>query len=86
MHIGFRTGGGRGEYEVAGSAGGRSASDLKGWTFFMRWPDGKTRETDLWLDPGDSNKPRLRSLPSFAVSNRANGCLDAVAAKPPTGL
>ena len=28
----------------------------------MRWPDGQTRDTQLWLDPGDSGKPRLRSL------------------------
>ena len=28
----------------------------------MRWPDGLTRETDLWLDPAESGKPRLRSL------------------------
>lgn len=69
MHIGFRTSGGRGEYEVVGSAGGQSASDLEGWTFSMRWPDGLTRSTNLWLDPGESGKPRLRSLvkPEFQI-------------------
>jgi len=62
VHIGFRTSGGRGEYELVGGAGGQSASDLEGWTFSMRWPDGITRDTNLWLDPGESGKPRLRSL------------------------
>lgn len=62
MHIGFRTSGGRGEYEIVGSASGQSASELDGWTFHMRWPDGLTRDTELWLDPGASGKPRLRSL------------------------
>lgn len=28
----------------------------------MRWPDGIVRDTGLWLDPGDSGKPRLRSM------------------------
>lgn len=28
----------------------------------MRWPDGSVRDTELWLDPADSGKPRLRSL------------------------
>jgi hypothetical protein len=28
----------------------------------MRWPDGLTRDTHLWLDPAGSGKPRLRSL------------------------
>jgi putative restriction endonuclease len=28
----------------------------------MAWPDARTRDTQLWLDPGDSGKPRLRSL------------------------
>jgi hypothetical protein len=62
MHIGFRTSGGRGEYELVGGASGQSAGDLEGWTFSMRWPDGLTRDTNLWLDPGESGKPRLRSL------------------------
>lgn len=62
MHIGFRTSGGRGEYEVVGSHSGYTAASLEGWSFFMRWPDGTVRDTGLWLDPGDSGKPRLRSL------------------------
>lgn len=35
----------------------------------MLWPDGKLRDTQLWLDPGDSGKPRLRSLvkPEFQI-------------------
>lgn len=62
MHIGFRTSGGRGEYEVVGSHSGYTAASLEGWSFYMRWPDGHVRDTGLWLDPGDSGKPRLRSL------------------------
>lgn len=62
MHIGFRTSGGRGEYEVVGSHTGYTAISLEAWTFQLRWPDGIVRETDLWLDPGESGKPRLRSL------------------------
>lgn len=62
MHIGFRTSGGRGEYEVVGNASGFNAADLEGWSFYMRWPDGNVRDTGLWLDPGGSGKPRLRSL------------------------
>lgn len=62
MHIGFRTSGGRGEYEVVGSQSGYTAAMMEGWSFYMRWPDGVVRDTGLWLDPGDSGKPRLRSL------------------------
>lgn len=62
MHIGFRTSGGRGEYEVVGGASGQPASGLDGWSFHMAWPDGRTRDTLLWLDPAGSGKPRLRSL------------------------
>ncbi len=62
VHIGFRTSGGRGEYEVVGGHAGQSAAGLEGWTFQFRWPDGIVRATDLWLDPGESGKPRLRSL------------------------
>lgn len=62
MHIGFRTSGGRGEYEVVGSHAGYTAASLEGWSFFMKWPDGLVRDTGLWLDPGDSGKPRLRSV------------------------
>lgn len=62
VHIGFRTSGGRGEYEVVGSHSGYTAASLEGWSFYMRWPDGSVRDTGLWLDPGDSGKPRLRSL------------------------
>lgn len=62
MHIGFRTSGGRGEYEVVGSHSGYTAASLEGWSFYMRWPDGNVRDTGLWIDPGASGKPRLRSL------------------------
>lgn len=67
VHIGFRTSGGRGEYEVVGSHSGYTAASLEGWSFYMRWPDGQVRDTGLWLDPGDSGKPRLRSLLSPAI-------------------
>lgn len=62
MHIGFRTSGGRGEYEVVGNHSGYNALGLEGWTFSMRWPDGVVRDTGLWLDPAESGKPRLRSM------------------------
>lgn len=62
MHIGFRTSGGRGEYELVGGHAGQAASGLEGWTLQLVWPDGEVRDTDLWLDPGLSGKPRLRSL------------------------
>jgi hypothetical protein len=62
LHIGFRTSGGRGEYELVSGASGQSASDLEGWTFHMMWFDGQLRDTLLWLDPAGSGKPRLRSL------------------------
>lgn len=62
MHIGFRTSGGRGEYEVVGSHTGYTAMNLEGWTFQVAWPDGIVRDTGLWLDPAGSGKPRLRSL------------------------
>lgn len=64
MHIGFRTSGGRGEYEVVGSHSGYSAASLEGWSFFVLWPDDIVRDTGLWLDPGGSKKPRLRSMSS----------------------
>lgn len=62
MHIGFQRSGGRGEYEVVGSHTGYTAISLEGWTFDLRWPDGIVRETGLGLEPGESGKPRLRSL------------------------
>lgn len=62
MHIGFRTSQGRGEYEVVGTHSGYTAASLEGWSFFMLWPDGVVRDTNLWLDPAGSGKPRLRSL------------------------
>lgn len=62
MHIGFRTSGGRGEYEVVGGHAGQSAASLEEWTFHFVWPDQIVRDTELWLDSGDSGKPRLRSL------------------------
>ena len=69
MHIGFRTSGGRGEYEVVGNHTGYSAISLEGWSFFMRWPDGIVRDTGLILEPADSGKPRLRSqlAPPFQI-------------------
>jgi hypothetical protein len=62
VHIGFRTSGGRGEYEVVGSHTGLNPLDLEGWTFSMRWPDGQVRDTGLWVDPAASGKARLRSM------------------------
>lgn len=67
MHIGFRTSGGRGEYEVVGNHSGYNPLSLEGWTFSMRWPDGIVRDTGLWLDPADSGKARLRSLLTPAI-------------------
>ncbi|MEZ0354100.1 HNH endonuclease [Mycobacterium sp. pR1184] len=67
MHIGFRTSGGRGEYEVVGNHSGYNALGLEGWTFSMRWPDGIVRDTGLWLDPAESGKPRLRSMLSDPI-------------------
>ncbi len=64
MHIGFRRSNGRGEYELVGNHTGYSAADLEGWSFFIRWPDGIVRDTDLISDPATSGKPRLRSLRS----------------------
>lgn len=61
LHIGFRTSGGRGEYEVVGNHSGYNALGLEGWMFSMRWPDGVVRDTGLWLDPAESGKARLRS-------------------------
>jgi hypothetical protein len=61
MHIGFRTSGGRGEYEVVGSLSAYTASSLEGWTFDIAWPDGLVRPTFLELEPATSGKPRLRS-------------------------
>lgn len=70
MHIGFRTSGGRGEYEVVGNHSGYNALGLEGWSFHMRWPDGVVRDTGLWLDPADSGKARLRSTlkPTIQIS------------------
>jgi hypothetical protein len=70
LHISFRTGGGRGEYEVVGNHSGYSSLSLEGWMFSMRWPDGIVRDTGLWLDPAQSGKPRLRSFlnPPIQVS------------------
>lgn len=61
MHIGFRTSGGRGEYEVVGSHSGRAASQLEGFRFDLSWPSGVIVETGLELEPAESGKPRLRS-------------------------
>lgn len=62
VHIGFRTSGGRGEYELVGTHAGYTASSLEGWPFYMRWPDLIVRNTGLWLDPANGGKPRLRSV------------------------
>lgn len=69
MHIGFQRSGGRGEYEVVGSHSGYTAISLQGWTFYLWWPDGLVRDTDLELEPAESGKPRLRSLrsPQFQI-------------------
>ena len=61
MHIGFRSSGGRGEYELVGRHGAVHASELVGWT--LRWDlkDIGLRESNLWIDPGGSGKLRLRA-------------------------
>ncbi|MWV29854.1 HNH endonuclease [Rathayibacter iranicus] len=69
MHIGFRTSGGRGEYEVVGSHYAYNALGLEGFAFHMRWPDGIVRDTGLMLEAAESGKPRLRSMwsPPFQI-------------------
>ncbi len=62
MHIGFRTsGGGRGEFELVGDHGPLRAADLAGWTLKWDLPGIGVCETGIWVDPGESGKPRLRS-------------------------
>ena len=62
MHIGFRTsGGGRGEYELVGHHGSLGAADLVGWDLKWELPGIGECETGIWIDPGGSGKPRLRS-------------------------
>lgn len=77
MHIGFRTSGGRGEYEVVGGHSGYVASNLEEWGFHLKWPDGVVRDTGLWLDPATSGKPRLRSLlkPAFQIGRAVSAML-----------
>jgi HNH endonuclease len=69
VHIGFRTSGGRGEYELVGSHSGYNALSLEGWSFHLRWPDGLVRDTGLVRDSASSGKPRLRSdlQPPFQI-------------------
>jgi hypothetical protein len=74
VHIGFRTSGGRGEYEIVGGASGLPASGLDGWTFHMRWPDGQTRDTELWLDPAGSGKREIVKTCGW-ISDRLRGDL-----------
>ena len=62
MHIGFRTSGGRGEYELVGEHGGIHASDTPGWTLYWSIPGIGRRGSNLWIDPGLSGKARLRAF------------------------
>lgn len=61
MHVGFRTSGGRGEYELVGQHEGTHASEVSGWTLSWIIPSVGRRDTNLWVDPGMSGKPRLRA-------------------------
>ena len=62
MHIGFRTsGGGRGEFELVGRHGNIAAADLVGWSLQWDIPGIGECETGIWMNPGHSGKPRLRS-------------------------
>lgn len=61
VHIGFRSSGGRGEYEVVGTHGTLHASEVDGWTIAWELPGLGRREANLWVDPADSGKARLRA-------------------------
>ena len=60
MHVGFRTSGGRGEYELVGQHDGMHASEMAGWGLVWVIPGLGRRDTGLWVDPAMSGKPRLR--------------------------
>ncbi|MYB24783.1 MAG: hypothetical protein F4X37_06750 [Acidimicrobiia bacterium] len=62
MYVGFRSSGGRGEYELVGRHGDLVAAQLSNWT--LRWdlPDLGKLDTNLQIDPGRSGKARLRRV------------------------
>jgi hypothetical protein len=62
MHVGFRTSRGRGEYELVGEHDGLHASEASAWMLELDLPGLGPRATNLWVDPADSGKPRLRSF------------------------
>ncbi len=62
MHIGFRTSGGRGEYELVGHHQGVRASELDGWKLDWRLPDGSVMSSDLHIKPARSGKARFRKV------------------------
>lgn len=62
MHIGFRTSGGRGEYELVGHHQGVRASELDGWKLDWWLPDGSVMSSDLHIEPARSGKTRFRKI------------------------
>ena len=60
MRIEWRSSGGRGEYELAGSAADHSAADLVAWTMHLDLGSLGWRETEL-LVSDQGGKPRLRT-------------------------
>lgn len=62
MHIGFRTSGGRGEYELVGHHEGIRASELDGWKLDWQLPDGSVMSSDLHIEPARSGKTRFRRV------------------------
>ena len=60
MHIGFRTSGGRGEYELVGRHGTLSARELDGWSLSWKLHGTEIYASGLLVQSGDSGKPRLR--------------------------
>lgn len=62
MHVGFRSSGGRGEYELVGRHGELSASQLSDWILHWDLPDLGRRVANLKVSPGGSGKARLRRI------------------------
>jgi hypothetical protein len=61
MEIDWRPSGGRGEYELAGQAGGYSSADLLNWTINLDLGAMGWRETELMVSD-QGGKPRLRRV------------------------